>query len=254
MMAIEAHPYAAAFVFLLLPGAVIFFLVSFLENYIWLTQISYFPVALQWIGLFVILVAGIFAAFENHLSRLMGYAAILNLGFSILTLSLAVQQESQTYYTLFYLNIIPLGLCLAVFAFALVSMLRTAPGLSHSDIAGIGRKTPLVMTSIVMAIFSLAGMPLLANFPGRLLVFRGLSLISPSLGIVSLLGSVGLVIAGIRALYVFLFGPEQINWTLSESTGMRIFLGIGILLIFIMGIFPQFFQTIFLNLSPLFSP
>jgi NADH-quinone oxidoreductase subunit N len=254
MLAMEAHPYTAAFVFLLLPGAVFFFVVSFLENYIWLNQIQVLPVAIQWIGMFVIITAGILAAFENHLARLMGFAVILSLGFSILTLSLAIQQEFEIYYTLLYLNIIPLGLCLAIMALALVSLQRIAPGLSFSEVAGIGRKTPLVMISIVLAIFSLAGMPLLASFPGRLLIFEGLSQLSPNLGLFALLGSVGLVFAGIRSLKVFLFGPEQIAWTMTESTGVRIFLGMGILLIFILGTFPQFVQTIFLNFSPIISP
>ncbi|MBE9523791.1 MAG: hypothetical protein IMY76_01745 [Chloroflexi bacterium] len=68
--------------------------------------------------------------------------------------------------------------------------------------------------------------------------------------IISLLGSIGLIVAALRTLAVFVMGPEELPWRADEKDNLisQILLLIGVFALFLGGLFPQwlifpFFET-----------
>jgi len=70
-------------------------------------------------------------------------------------------------------------------------------------------------------------------------LWHGLSAQSLILGVLSMLGSVGLVIAGLRTLVVFVSGKDQEGWHVEEKRPEGILLVLGAMALFIVGLFPQ---------------
>jgi len=64
---------------------------------------------------------------------------------------------------------------------------------------------------------------------------------------------VGIVISGIRSLAVLTMGKDETPWTVEESRSTIIFLTIGVVLLFIVGLFPQWFYGSISQVSQAFS-
>jgi formate hydrogenlyase subunit 3/multisubunit Na+/H+ antiporter MnhD subunit len=118
--------------------------------------------------------------------------------------------------------------------------LRTrTESLDIQDIEGAGRILPVTTGALVLAQFSLAGLPLLASFPIRLPIWGDLSQVSPAITIWTLVGCLGLIFGGMRTLAMLVIGSEEQVWKVSETRGEILFLVAGMMLIFIWGVFPQ---------------
>jgi formate hydrogenlyase subunit 3/multisubunit Na+/H+ antiporter MnhD subunit len=73
-------------------------------------------------------------------------------------------------------------------------------GLPAEEPAETIRTRPLAAAVWLLAVFSLAGLPLLGSFPGRLALLDGVAAASPLAAASSLIGSLGLLAAGVRLL------------------------------------------------------
>jgi formate hydrogenlyase subunit 3/multisubunit Na+/H+ antiporter MnhD subunit len=125
--------------------------------------------------------------------------------------------------------------------------------LDIENIRGIGKRYPFISTSIILALFCLAGMPLLAGFPLKLGVIEGLSEMVPQISIWVIIGSFGLIIAGIRTMIAIVSGESGSNLETPEPRIMKIFLAIGWLLLVLLGILPNFFLQMIINLPAAFA-
>jgi NADH:ubiquinone oxidoreductase subunit 2 (subunit N) len=92
-----------------------------------------------------------------------------------------------------------------------------------------------------LAIFCLAGVPLLASFSMRLGVIEGLSVTALQYAIWAIIGSLGLLMGGIRTLISIVSGTDDTGWELNESRMLAIYLSIGVIALLILGIFPNLF-------------
>jgi formate hydrogenlyase subunit 3/multisubunit Na+/H+ antiporter MnhD subunit len=115
--------------------------------------------------------------------------------------------------------------------------------LRFSAVQGMARKHPLTAAGLILAHFSVAGFPLLAGFPIRLALWEGLA--SQSLGVAFwfLVGVLGLLTGATRTLAVLVMAPQGSDWELQERWGPGIMIGIGVLGLFLLGIFPQIFPS-----------
>jgi len=112
---------------------------------------------------------GAFAALRQpNIKRLMAYSSIGNVGYVLL--GLASGSEKGIQGVVFYLAIY-MVMTLGVFAVILLMRRRNIMVESISDLAGLGRSHPLLAFAMLLFMFSLAGIPPLAGFWGKLYVF-----------------------------------------------------------------------------------
>jgi len=249
MLAEEVSPYILGFLFWVLPTITIIFGMGFLDRYAWLRTSEQLGQILSLSGLLMIVTGGLFSAFQRQLGRQMAYAVIAETGFSLLALSLPPDKAVETVFLL----IIPRSLALLVWAMSLTQIKEKVNPLRFRFVQGLARIHPITAAGLILAHFSVAGFPLLAGFPIRLALWEGLA--SQSLGAAFwfLVGILGLLTGATRTLAVLVMAPEGTGWELQERWGSGIMIGLGVIGLFILGIFPQIFRPIMANLPAMFE-
>jgi NADH-quinone oxidoreductase subunit N len=252
MLAEESHPHAVSFVLFILPMMVFLLSLGFLDRYTWLRNSQTVINMLRYSGAIMVFIAGIWSAFQRHLGRILGYACMMVIGLSLLCITV------DNGLSLFMTSVIPNALAIGVWALALSVFynLKLSPGLdalTFRTIQGKARQFPVATLGLVIGCFSIAGLPLLAGFPIHLSLWGELAKRSQITAFIALLGSFGLMISGIRMLAVLAMGKAEESWTLDKNIGVIIFLGVGVLLIFLVGLFPHWFSTPLVNISSVFS-
>jgi formate hydrogenlyase subunit 3/multisubunit Na+/H+ antiporter MnhD subunit len=249
MLAEEVSPYALGFLFWVLPTITIIFGMGFLDRYSWLRTSAQLSQILSLGGLLMVVTGGLWSAFQRHLSRQMAYAVIAETGFSLLAFSLSPEKVVDAVFLL----IIPRSLALLVWAMSLTQLKEQVESLRFSAVQGLARKHPITTAGLILAHFSVAGFPLLAGFPVRLALWEGLA--SQSLGVAFwfLVGILGLLTGATRTLAVLVIAPQGTGWEVHERWGSGVLIGIGVLGLFLMGIFPQIFRPIMVNLPAMFE-
>ncbi len=228
MLGKESHPYAAAFVFTMVPGAITLIMLSFFEELPWFGATPEAYVLLRVIGVMMVVFAGLWAAFQDNLGSMLGYAAILEIGLSLVLISIIAGDFESEHLGLFYAMLFPRGLGLGLWALALATLRTRTKSLNINEIQGAGRVLPITTGALVFAQFSLAGIPLLANFPIRLHMWNELGQVSPMMTYWALIGCLGLLFGGVRTLAVLVTGEEEVGWQITETRQERVFLAIGI--------------------------
>ena len=192
---------------------------------------------------------GVFGALQRHLGRIFGYAAIAETGLLLIALGL----RSSEVVNVIFLILIPRGLEFSVWALALSIIKRNAYPLKFSDVQGLARKYPVATGALIIAHLSVAGFPLLAGFPSRLALWQELSLQSLTASFWVFLGLFGLLIASVRTLATLVMASEETKWELNETLVQTLMLSIGVLGIFLMGLFPQILQPFLTSLPTIFE-
>lgn len=260
MVAEESNPYVAAYIFYIFQLVIIIFGLGFLDRYVWLRSSDELYSLLRFAGTIMIVAGGLWCAFENNLSRIMGFAVMIGIGFSLLTLSVSsVNIGGGPMIALFLALFIPFGLGLGVWALALTALndqdiedMPFSEQLKFENIKGKASYLPIAAGSLVLANFSLAGFPLLAGFPPRLALWTDLTQLYPLVTLATLIGSTGLLIAGLRTLGLLVRGRGEGTWRINETRGQRILLVLGMFFLLIGGIFPQVFSIPYNRLADIF--
>jgi NADH-quinone oxidoreductase subunit N len=131
-----------------------------------------------WVGILAILAAismtyGNYAALvQKNLKRMLAYSSIAHAGYllvGVLAASISISGResmgSVLYYLIFYAFATAGGFALAAW------LARDLESDEIDDLAGLGRREPLLGFSIVVLMLSLIGMPPLAGFFGKLFMF-----------------------------------------------------------------------------------
>lgn len=245
----ETSPYAVGFILWLLSTATLLFAISFLNRYAWLREFPQLPAALRAAGLLMLATGGIWAAFQKHLGRLMGYAAVMNTGFALLSLSLLREYQLSA----FFLLLIPQALGLAVWSLSL-SILQLREGtLEFNKLQGVLQRYPVVFTGLIFAHFSAAALPLLAGFPAILSIWEGVARQTIGRALWIAAGLAGLFTGALRTLAVGVMSSEEDGWSFGGSYLQNILIGVGVIFLLILGVFPQLIHPLLINLPAAFE-
>ncbi len=242
MVAEDGHPYAVTFVLLMLFGGYTLYFLSYLSHYQWLLLAVELLTVVRIAGVLMVATGGAWVAFQRNLGRILGYAVVIEVGHALLAIGL---QDWELYYAM----LIPRTLSLAVWGLGLSVIKLQAGSLDFKVVQGIARKFPVASAAILFSHFSLAGLPLLVGFPLALALWIRLATYSVPVAVWCFLGSIGLITAGFRSLAVLVMGPEVLPWQETETLTQRLYLLVGILGLFVLGLLPQWIYPWFVSLS-----
>ena len=245
----ELSPFKVGFILWMFPTVTLFFGLGFLDHYSWLREASTLKSVLTAVGVLMVVSGGLLAAFQRHLGHIMGYAVIMQTGFSILALSMVGILGLNIFFILF----VPRILSLVVWALVLDILKGHSSTLELKDFKGMGRIWPFVTSGLVLANLTLAGMPLAAEFPPFLAIWEGLASSTLSVAIWVLIGNLGLFFSAIRVIFTFVTAPEGTVWESRETGAQRILLVVGILALFLLGLFPQWALPLWTKLPAIFA-
>jgi formate hydrogenlyase subunit 3/multisubunit Na+/H+ antiporter MnhD subunit len=245
----ENSPYIVGFLLWILPTITIIFGAGFLDRYSWLRSSPQLIIALRYVGLLMVVTGGAFAAFQRHLGRIMAYGSIAETGFSLLALSL----DLRLGIPILFLLIPARALGLAVWSLSLTIIKQNVENMRFGAARGILRVVPLAGAGMIVSTLSTGAFPLLAGFPSRLALWEGLSRDSISAALWMAVGIAGLLTSAFRSLAVISMADEYTDWTRRESPTQMTMLGLGMIGLFLLGLFPQSVQLFLVNLPLMFE-
>jgi NADH-quinone oxidoreductase subunit N len=262
IVAAETPPFSTAFVFFTLPEVISLFALNIFSQFSWLQFAPTVYLSITIVGLIMIISAGFWSIFQNNLGRIFGYAVISEIGLLLITIgqilsAVLLNPASETNLTTrlplaeyFFALMLPRGLNIAIWALSLSIIKTKSKDLNMESARGIAYQLPIASLSLVLASFSLAGLPLLAGFPVRTVLGIGIAQQSPFLAPLTFIGYFGLVIASLRSLSVLVSRTGERIWQRKESRPQLFLLFLGCLFLIMVGTFPQ----LFLNGLAVFLP
>lgn len=245
----ETQPFIVGFLLWILPTITIIFGAGFLDRYSWLRSSPQLATTLQSVGLLMIVTGGLWAATQRHLGRIMAYSSVAETGFSILALSL----DPRLGIPILFLQLPARALGLAVWSLSLTVIKDRAETLRFGAVRGLLRSVPFASAGLVLASLSTSAFPLLAGFPARLALWESLSRVSLGAALWLGIGIIGLLTSSFRTMAVLSMAEEYTSWELREDWLQGIMLGLGMIGLFILGLFPQFVQYFLSNLPAMFE-
>ena len=249
MLLEETPPFVVGFLLWIVPTITLIFGAGFMDRYSWLRSSPQLTTALQFIGLLMLVTGGVWAAFQVHIGRIMAYGTIAETGFSLLALSL----DLKIGIPILFLLLPARALGLAIWSLSLTIIKEKEKTMRFTDIRGLLRISPLASVGIILATLSTSGFPLLAGFPARLALWDGLAHISLNAAFWMGIGIIGLLIAAFRTMAVLSMADEYTDWEVSENWLQTIMLGLGMIGLFILGLFPQSIQYFLADLPSMFE-
>jgi formate hydrogenlyase subunit 3/multisubunit Na+/H+ antiporter MnhD subunit len=245
----ESAPISVGFILWMFPTVALFFGLGFLDHYSWLRDAPRLNNVLTTVGLLMVASGGILAAFQQHLGRILGYAVIMETGYSILAINLG----RTIGLNIFLMQLVPRTLTLIVWALSINILKGQSLTLLLSETKGMVRKFPFGASGFVLASLVTTGMPLLAGFPPHEAVWEGLATGSIPNVTWALLGSLGLLVSSVRVMINFSAAPEGTHWQSHETIAQRVLLSIGFLAILLLGLFPQWVLPLWTKLPAIFT-
>lgn len=249
LLARDGHPYSAGFIFSMIPTTILIFSLDFFNTFNWLREQSLFLTISQILGIVMIVLGGLFAAFQRELTRLVGYAVMVEIGFSLLALSLNQVIGWQSYILILIPRIIGIAIC----TLAISIWKNKELNMDIDSFQGEFYKSSYTMVGFLVGWFTFSGLPLLPGFPTKLPILIGLSQISISSIIFVSIGLFGLFVAGFRLLAIIFTTSNNQNEIESESLLQKLFFSFGVIVLLAMGIFPSLVLNPFLEILSAFA-
>ena len=174
---------------------------------------------------------------QKNLKRLIAYSSIGHMGYALAGLAAGTNlgiQSSITYITIYIVMNLGLFSCLLM-------MKRNDQYYENiEDLSGLSKNHPLLSLSMMIILFSLAGIPPLAGFFAKFYIFT--AVIEQSMYFLAIIGLLSAVISAfyyLRIIKIIYFDPEKEKYDTDYNIGLKITLSLSTLLILLYFIFPS---------------
>ena len=174
---------------------------------------------------------------QKNIKRLIAYSSISHIGYALAGLTTGTNegiQSSVIYITIYF--VMNLGL------FSCLLMLKRNDQYYETldDLSGLSKNHPLLSLSLLVILFSLAGIPPLAGFFAKFYVF--MAVIEQSMYFLAIVGLLSTVIAAfyyLRIIKIIYFDQEKEKYDTNHSFWLKFSLTVSTILILIYFIFPS---------------
>ena len=233
----EGSPTSVTLFFAIVPK------IAALTVFIRFLYLPFFNVIHEWqiIIIFLSIASMVFGAVaaigQKNLKRLIAYSSIGHMGYALAGLSVGTNEgiQSSVSYISIYL-IMNLGLFSCLFM-----MKRNNKYYENiDDLSGLSKNHPLISFSLLIILFSLAGIPPMAGFFAKFYVFA--AVIKQEMYFLAIIGLLAAVISAfyyLRIIKIIYFDPEREKYDSDHSIGLKISLALSTLLILLYFIYPS---------------
>jgi len=174
---------------------------------------------------------------QNNLKRLIAYSSIGHVGYTLAGLATGSNdgiQNSIIYITIYILMNLGLFSCLLM-------MKRNNKYFEDiEDLSGLSKNHPLLSLSLLLILFSLAGIPPLAGFFAKFYIFK--SVLEQSMYFLAIVGLLSTVVAAfyyLRIIKIMYFDKEKEKYDTDHSLWLKFSLTFSTILILFYFIFPS---------------
>jgi len=248
-LAAEAPPMITAFIFTAGQGMAIFLVVMFLQNVPLALTEPATAAMVQLAGLIMVAGGGLIAAVQRDFGRLLGYAALSDLGYFLLAWGTGSGQSLE----LALLHMVNRAAPIALMAAALAILRHRATTDSFGALEGVARRLPITTAGLVLGALALAGFPLTAGFPTHWAVARAilsgqwawetiLPLPASIVVVLLLVSSAGIAVGLLRGVGSML-GPRTRPDVAGQPIGASVVVLVLAGVVIAVGLYPQLFLT-----------
>ncbi len=208
-----------------------FLYVPFLE------LIDQWQLILVFISIASMLFGAIAAIGQKNLKRLIAYSSISHIGYALAGLATGSNdgiQSSVLYITIYIV------MNLGFFSCLLMMKRNNVYYEKIDDLSGLSKNHPLLSLSLLIILFSLAGIPPLAGFFAKFYIFK--SVIEQSMYFLAIVGLLSTVVAAfyyLRIIKIMYFDEEKESYDKDHSLWLKFSLAASTLIILIYFIFPS---------------
>ena len=233
----EGSPTSVTLFFTMVPK------IAALTVFIRFLYVPFFNLIDQWqmILIFLSIASMVFGAVaaigQKNLKRLVAYSSIGHIGYVLAGLATGSNegiQNSVIYITIYV--IMNLGL------FSCILMIKRNNEYYEQidDLSGLSKNHPLLSLSLLIILFSLAGIPPLAGFFAKFYIFK--SVLEQSMYFLAIVGLLSTVIAAfyyLRIIKIIYFDKEKEKYDTDHSLWLKFSLSFSTILILLYFIFPS---------------
>ena len=238
----EGSPTSVTIFFAILPKiAALTVLIRFL--YVpFINLIEQWQVIIIFLSIASMIFGAVAAIGQKNLKRLMAYSSISHMGFALAGLSVGSNEGIQSSIT--YVSIY---LFMNLAFFSCLFMLRKEERYFENidDLSGLSKNHPILSLSLLIVLFSLAGIPPLAGFFAKFYIF--LAVIEKEMYFLAIIGLLSTVVAAfyyLRIIKTIYFDDAKHKYDLNHNLGLKLSLTFSTIIILIYFIYPSYLLEI----------
>ena len=202
-----------------------------------LNLIDQWQMILIFLSIASMLFGAIAAIGQTNLKRLIAYSSIGHIGYTLAGLASVSNdgiQSSIIYITIYiFMN-------LGLFSCLLMLKRNNEYYEDINDLSGLSKNHPLLSLSLLIILFSLAGVPPLAGFFAKFYIFK--AVIEQSMYFLAIVGLLSTVIAAfyyLRIIKIIYFDPEREKYDQDHSPWLKFSLSVSTILVLLYFISPS---------------
>ncbi len=202
----ESAPATAAFILIAFPIIAFSTLIHLLADFPWLVGSPQFVGAIIAAGVATAILGGILAAVQRGFSELMGYAALYDLGCTMVVVGLGGAAGVLTILVSLAVRVLALTL---IAASASVIRLRAGSD-GFAELREIAQQMPIATAGLILGGLTLAGIPFTAGFAPHWQLLRAMAEVDPRWSVLLALGGLGVALGYLRGFRSTLL-PRRFN-------------------------------------------